>query len=86
MKSLPTTDTTSSLQRLGPPLNLCLESPPASKAPAGKYEGPTMSLYAPRMAAVMIPRNRLITLSTTEAHRRRCRWMTSQQLPTPVNS
>lgn len=45
-----------------------------------------MSLYAPRMAASMMPRNRPITLSTTEAHSRRCRWITSQQLLTPVNS
>lgn len=46
----------------------------------------TMSLYAPRIAALMIPRNKPITLSTTEAHSRRCRWITSQQLLTPVNS
>ncbi|TNN67283.1 hypothetical protein EYF80_022532 [Liparis tanakae] len=42
-----------------------------------------MSLYAPSMAAVMMPRNKPSTLSTTEAHSRRCRWMTSQQLLTP---
>ncbi|KAG7222374.1 hypothetical protein INR49_016329 [Caranx melampygus] len=46
----------------------------------------TMTLYAPRMAAVMMPRNRPMTLSTTEAQSRRYRWITSQQLLTPVNS
>lgn len=43
MKSLPTTHTTSSLQKFGPPLNLRLESPPASKAfslQQEKNEGP----------------------------------------------
>lgn len=40
MKSLPTTDTTSSLQRLGPPLNLCLESPPASEGSSRKMKDP----------------------------------------------
>lgn len=46
----------------------------------------TISLYAPRMAAVMMPRNKPITLSTTEVHIRRYSWTTSQQLLTPVNS
>lgn len=45
----------------------------------------TMSLYAPRMAAAMIPMNKPVTFSTTDAHSSRYRWTTSQQLLTPVN-
>lgn len=33
----------------------------------------TKSLYAPRMAAAMMPKNKAITLNTTEAHIRRYR-------------